>query len=292
MFGHPAGDMLLVRLGARLAAEFSDQATAFRMGGDEFCLLGPVEPGEAEALGRRGAEAFSENGEGFQITSSWGAALIPVEASSAEDALRLADQRMYERKAASRSSVSRQIADVLVQVMSERDLGLHDHLSGVARLAQLTTIELGLPEFEASSTRLAAELHDIGKAGIPEEILSKPSALDAAELQFIRTHTLIGERILRAAPSLAHTADLVRSSHEWVDGSGYPDGLRGEEIPLGARIIAVCDAFDAMTSQRPYRDAKTEEAALAELRRCAGTQFDPAIVELVCQLVAVESLAA
>jgi two-component system cell cycle response regulator len=180
---------------------------------------------------------------------------------------------------------------VLVQVMSERHLGAHGQ-SGVARLAQLVTIELELPEFEASCTRLAAELHDIGKAAIPEEILSKPGPLDAEELQFIRRHTLVGERILRAAPSLVHAADLVRSSHEWVDGTGYPDGLRGDEIPLGARIIAVCDAFEAMTSQRPYRDAMIEEAALAELRRGAGTQFDAGIVDLVCQLVAVESVAA
>ena len=292
MFGHPAGDLLLARLGARLAEELSDRATAFRMGGDEFCLLGRVEPDEAEALGRRGGEAFSENGDGFQIGCSWGVVLVPDEASTAQDALRLADQRMYERKAASRSSVSRQIADVLVQVMSERDLGLHNQLSGVARLARLATIELGLPEFEASCTRLAAELHDIGKAAIPETILGKPTSLDAEELEFIRRHTLIGERILRAAPSLAHTADLVRSSHEWVDGTGYPDGLRGDEIPLGARLIAVCDAFDAMISKRPYREALTQEAALAELRRGAGTQFDTAIVDLVCGLVAVDSLAA
>jgi HD-GYP domain-containing protein (c-di-GMP phosphodiesterase class II) len=292
MFGHPAGDMLLARLGARVAVALGDRATAFRMGGDEFCLLGRVEPGEAAELALLGAEAFTENGEAFQIGCSWGVVLLPDEASTAEDALRLADQRMYERKAASRTSASRQIADVLVQVMSERDLGLHDHSSGVARLVQLTTIELGLPEFEVSCARLAAELHDIGKAAIPEEILNKPAPLDAEELEFIRRHTLIGERILRAAPSLVHAADLVRSSHEWVDGTGYPDGLQGDEIPLGARIIAVCDAFDAMTSQRPYRDAMTEKAALAELRRWAGTQFDAAIVDLVCELVAVERVAA
>ena len=292
MFGHPAGDMLLARLGTRLAEAISGRATAFRMGGDEFCLLGKIEPDEAEALAQFGAEAFTENGEAFQIGCSWGVVVVPDEATTAEDALRLADQRMYERKAASRSSVSRQIADVLVQVMSERDLIVHDHQSRVARLAQLTTAELDLSEFEASCTRLAAELHDVGKAGIPEEILSKTTPLNAEEMQFIRRHTLIGERILRAAPSLVHTADLVRSSHEWIDGTGYPDGLKGDEIPLGARIIAVCDAFDAMTSQRPYRDAMTEEAAIAELRRCAGTQFDAAIVELVCELVAVESLAA
>ena len=165
-------------------------------------------------------------------------------------------------------------------------------MSGVARLVRLTAIELGLPEFESSCICLAAELHDIGKAAIPEAILSKPGSLDTEEWQFIRRHTLIGERILRAAPSLAHTADLVRSSHEWVDGAGYPDGLRGAEIPLGARIIAVCDAFDAMTSRRPYRDAMTHEDAVAELRRGAGSQFDPAIVDLVCKLVAVASVLA
>jgi diguanylate cyclase (GGDEF)-like protein len=291
-FGHPAGDMLLARLGARLAEALGDRATAFRMGGDEFCLLGRVEPGQATELALLGAEAFTENGEAFQIGCSWGIVLVPGEATTAEEALRLADQRMYERKAAGRTSASRQIADVLVQVMSERDLGLPDHLSGVARLARLATIELGLPEFEANCTRLAAELHDVGKAAVPQEILNKPGPLDAEELQFIRRHTLIGERILRAAPSLVHTADLVRSSHEWVDGSGYPDGLKGDEIPLGARIIAVCDAFDAMTSQRPYQDAMSEQEAIAELRRGAGTQFDVAIVDLVCELVAVESLAA
>lgn len=124
----------------------------------------------------------------------------------------------------------------------------------------------------------AAALHDIGKAAIPDGILSKPGPLDASELAFIRRHTLIGERIVGAAAALTQPSKLVRWSHEQFDGSGYPDGLTGEEIPLGARIIAVADAFDAMVSGRPYRPAVAVEAALAELRRCAGTQFDPQVV--------------
>ena len=141
---------------------------------------------------------------------------------------------------------------------------------------------LGLPAHEVKLHPLAAELHDVGKTAIPDAILNKPGPLDDDEWEFMRRHTVIGERIILAAPSLAPTAELVRSSHERFDGTGYPDALRGEEIPLGASIIAVCDAFDAMVSERPYRDAMSPADALVELRRCAGTQFDPGVVEAFC----------
>ena len=111
----------------------------------------------------------------------------------------------------------------------------------------------------------AAALHDVGKVAIPDAILDKPGPLDEAEWEFMRTHTLIGERILAEAPALAEAAKIVRSSHERYDGDGYPDGLAGDEIPLAARIIAVCDSFDAMTSDRPYRTAMSTEGALSEL---------------------------
>src|SRR5262249_3508158 len=122
---------------------------------------------------------------------------------------------------------------------------------------------------------------DIGKLAIPEGILEKRGPLTAEESEFIRQHTVIGERILDAAPSLAGCAKIVRSSHENWDGTGYPDGLVGDEIPLEARIIAVCDAFQAMTTTRPYRGARAPEEAIAELRRCSGTQFDPDVVRAV-----------
>lgn len=123
-----------------------------------------------------------------------------------------------------------------------------------------------------------AELHDVGKFAIPDAILGKPGALTDDEWELVRRHPVVGQRILAAAPALVHLAEIVRATHERFDGRGYPDGLVGAEIPLVARVVAVCDAFDAMTANRPYRPALSAEDALAELRRCAGTQFDPAVV--------------
>jgi HD-GYP domain-containing protein (c-di-GMP phosphodiesterase class II) len=131
----------------------------------------------------------------------------------------------------------------------------------------------------------AAQLHDLGKIAVPDEILGKPGALDEREWEFIHQHTVVGERILRASPALREAATIVRSSHERWDGTGYPDGLAGEEIPLAARIVTACDAFEAMTTMRPYREARTVDAAVAELERCAGTQFDPAVVDVLVAVV-------
>jgi HD-GYP domain-containing protein (c-di-GMP phosphodiesterase class II) len=132
---------------------------------------------------------------------------------------------------------------------------------------------------ELDEVARAAELHDVGKVGIPDAILNKPGRLDDDDWAFMRQHTILGERILNAAAALRPVARLVRSSHERWDGTGYPDKLEGAETPLGSRIIAVCDAYEAMTADRPYRSALTPEAAAQELRANAGTQFDPAVVD-------------
>jgi len=145
---------------------------------------------------------------------------------------------------------------------------------------------IGLQGDDLTHLHHAAALHDIGKVAIPDAIISKPGPLDADEWAFMRRHTLIGERIVAAAPALAVAAALVRASHESWNGTGYPDKLAGADIPLGARIIAVCDAFDAMISDRPYSPPRSIDEALAELRRCAGTQFDPAIVPVFEQVLA------
>ena len=166
-----------------------------------------------------------------------------------------------------------------MRVVSERYAELGDHLSEVAVLTEAVARQLGFPEEEIFEVRRAAALHDIGKIAIPQAILDKPGPLSSGEWEYIRHHPLIGERIMLAAPSLARAARLVRSSHEYWDGSGYPDRLRGQEIPLASRIIAICDAFEAMTSDRPYHERRASGDALAELRRCAGTQFDPDVVE-------------
>jgi diguanylate cyclase (GGDEF)-like protein len=277
-FGHPAGDALLVRLGANLASFLDGRGTAFRMGGDEFCAL--LAPGRrpAEPLVVGAATALSERGEGFAIGCSYGAITLPLEALEVAEALRIADQRMYAQKNAGRASASRQSRDVLLRALAERNPELRHHLSGVAELAEATALRLGLPHEEVEQVRHAAELHDVGKVAVPDAILSKPGPLSDDEWAFIRRHTVIGERIIGAAPALMRVAALVRASHERWDGGGYPDGLRADAIPLGARIVAVADAFDAMTSPRPYSLPRRPDAALAELRICAGAQFDPDVV--------------
>ena len=215
------------------------------------------------------------------MTASHGAVQAPGETREPTVALQFADERMYQCKGSSRTSVRRQVRDVLLGVLSERTPEISEHLEGVARLAVATGRELDLLPEQLDEVALAAELHDIGKMAVPDEILAKPGPLDDREWSFIRQHTIVGERILNAAPALRPIGALVRSHHERWDGRGYPDGLAADEIPLGARIVAACDAYDAMTSDRPYRPALPAAEAEAELRRGAGAQFDPGVVEAV-----------
>jgi diguanylate cyclase (GGDEF)-like protein/PAS domain S-box-containing protein len=283
-FGHPAGDALLTRLARRLASVLDGTATAYRVGGDEFCVLSTVE--DSHSLPMLAAEALAEQGEGFSVTASFGSVLLPVEATTATEALREADRRMYARKSSdSRSSAGRQSADVLLRILSERSPSLGVHLDEVTALCNAVAEGLGMPEADRSPLLQAASLHDVGKAAVPDEILDKPGPLNDDEWAFMRRHTLIGERILSAAPALSRAAKLVRWSHERFDGEGYPDQLAGRAIPLASRIIAVCDAYDAMVSDRPYKDRTPEHDARAELRRCAGHQFDPEVVEVFCAVL-------
>ncbi len=278
-YGHPAGDELLIRLGHRLAAAARPYGAAFRLGGDEFCVLAKTNlAGRATVIAATQA-ALSETGEGFEITASQGSVLIPAEATTVEQALQLADSRMYAQKGQGRVSAGRQTRDVLLSTLRERQPHLHDHLTGVADTAVATARELDMTIEQVDEVSRAAELHDVGKMAIPDAILEKPGPLDDEEWAFMRRHTIIGERILAAAPALIPVATLVRSSHERWDGGGYPDGLAGDSIPLGARVVCVCDAFDAMVSERPYRAASSMDEAFAELRNCAGSQFDPDVVE-------------
>jgi diguanylate cyclase (GGDEF)-like protein len=289
-FGHLPGDALLHRLGQKLAASFQGWGRAYRLGGDEFCVLVPLRGRErADALAAMGAEALSEEGEGFLIGASYGAVMLPDEGRSPSDLLATADLRMYAFKQKGRPSAARQTTDALVRVQEERSPLLGPHVSEVTALAEAVAERLGLPEQRLHNLRQTAELHDVGKMAIPDEVLDKPGHLTEDEWRLIREHTVVGERIVSAAPALGDVAKLVRATHERFDGAGYPDGLAGEKIPLEARIVSAADAFCAMTQERPYRAAKSVEGALEELRRCAGSQFDPRVAAALIAVVREET---
>jgi HD-GYP domain-containing protein (c-di-GMP phosphodiesterase class II) len=171
-------------------------------------------------------------------------------------------------------------------LLAEQSESIVSHLALVAELATSTAIKLGLSPAEVELTRSGAELQDVGKLVIPAAIIDKPGPLDAEEQWFMQRHSEIAERILAATPSLTAIAPIVRAVHERPDGNGYPDGLRLDEIPISSRIIAVVDAFDAMTNERPYQPAMPLEQALAELRRHSDTQFDGAVVEAFITVMA------
>jgi two-component system, cell cycle response regulator len=173
---------------------------------------------------------------------------------------------------------------VLMRLASEGAPHVAAHMERTERLARAFVKELGLGEPLARLVRLTARLHDIGKLGVPPRILEKPGPLTEFELALMREHTLIGQEMLERRPELLQIGPLVRSTHEWWDGTGYPDGLSGGEIPLPSRIVAICDAFDSMTKPRSYSHAMTIPAALRELQDCAGAQFDPGAVEVFCRL--------
>jgi two-component system, cell cycle response regulator len=283
-FGHPAGDALLARLGEKLADVPGEHGGAYRLGGDEFCLVTRVTGEDAEPVIDAACRALSERGEGFDVSSSFGAVVLPDEARDVTHAIGLADERLYAQKRSRRGEVDRSM-HAFVEALADREPDLQRHVEGVAALAVEVGGRLGLRRDELEELSRAAQLHDLGKIAVPDGILRKPGPLDEREWQFIHQHPVVGERILLATPAFRSIAPIVRSSHERWDGTGYPDAVAGEAIPLAARIIAACDAFSAMTTARPYRQALTVEEALDEIERGAGTQFDPAVARAVAAQV-------
>jgi two-component system cell cycle response regulator len=275
-FGHRAGDALLVRLADELRRAVRDEAIAYRPSGTTFCALAGDDVRSIDALERRVAAALREQGDGFAVAASVGRVAIPREAASAGQALRIADARAdLARRAADPkprdASPTSALADALALT--------GDHALGAAELAEAVAKRMGLSALERAHVRLASQLSGLGKLALPDTLLGKAGELTAEERAYVRDHPVIAERILLRARGLEAVAALVRSSRERFDGSGHPDGLAGDAIPLGARIVAVCDAFDAMLSHRPWRPAMGTEEALVELHAGAGTQFDAAVVD-------------
>jgi HD-GYP domain-containing protein (c-di-GMP phosphodiesterase class II) len=206
--------------------------------------------------------------------------LIPLGLSRWIFALFLVVQRFYKNT-----------VDILMTALDTKDPYTRGHAQRVARYAGLLAREMGVPEDQVEEIVRAAALHDIGKLGIPDQILNKPAALTEEETVVIQRHPLLGGAILSQIESIGYSRDWVLHHHERWDGQGYPHQLAGEAIPLAARIIAVVDAYDAMTSDRPYRQAMPHEAAMEEIRAMAGSQFDPTVVEAFVNMVQDRDLA-
>jgi putative nucleotidyltransferase with HDIG domain len=270
-FGHPAGDRVLAQIASRLR----HHGEAFRLGGDEFALLLPAEDENASLTV---ASAIVERIEALQlehvgsVTISAGVATFPAHAATRDELVRVADSALYWAKEHGRNRVR-----VYRPAVDARDTYTGSHSERVADLAARIAQRLGCDDEQVELTRLAGSLHDLGKLAIPEEILRKPGPLTDAERLVLERHPQIGFRMLESL-GVDPVAEWVLHHHERWDGVGYPDGLAGEDIPLGARIIFVADAFDAMTSDRVYRRRLSIDDALAELERCGGTQFDLTIV--------------
>jgi diguanylate cyclase (GGDEF)-like protein/putative nucleotidyltransferase with HDIG domain len=313
-FGHPAGDRVLAVVASRLR----QGGEAFRLGGDEFAVLLPGTPGDetlkvAEAIVARIGDA--DLGVVGSITASAGVATYPQHGRERDSLIRLADSALYWAKEHGKNQTRLARSDVaeladfrrsasaadriahfraaasLARAVDSRDAFTGSHSDRVATLSAQIAEQLGLPSDEVDLIKLAASLHDIGKLAIPEEILRKPNALTDAERLVLERHPQIGHRMLESL-GVDPIADWVLHHHERWDGDGYPSGLRGTEIPLGARIIFVADAFDAMTSNRLYRRALTQAEAVREVERCSATQFDPEVVQAFLAVLGTREAAA
>lgn len=297
--GHPVGDRVL----ARLAGELRQSEEAFRIGGDEFALL---MAGTAERDAITAAERIVERVAGTELepgvrtSVSAGVATYPRHASDRGELVQAADKALYEAKGAGKSrarlfhpdidiaelqklaegpdrEARLRAAATLAYAVDARDAYTGSHSHSVGELAAEIATRVGLSSEDIQLVRLAGRLHDLGKLAIPEEILRKPGPLSDAERLVLERHPQIGFRMLQSL-GVEPIATWVLHHHERWDGRGYPDGLAGEAIPLGARIVFVADAYDAMTTERVYGTRRSPAQALAELGQCAGTQFDPAVV--------------
>jgi diguanylate cyclase (GGDEF)-like protein len=280
--GHEKGDALLIAAARMIKGAFRGGDMVARIGGDEFGVLLPNSDREVmkNAAGRIRAAIEKYNaamGPDSPLSVSIGLA-FSEDAANTTWLYKEADNSMHREKLHRSQSARSSIVQALMKALSERDFITEGHADRLQDIVVNVARDLGMSERKITDLRLLARFHDIGKVGIPDSILFKPCSLTMEEFNEMKRHTEIGHRIAESAADLIPIADWILKHHEWWDGGGYPLGLKGDDIPVECRILSIADAYDAMTSDRPYRSALDHGAAVREIVRCSGSQFDPELV--------------
>lgn len=281
-FGHEKGDELLLKYADALKKLNLKHEYVSRIGGDEFAIILPFfESEEASQIRDKLSSYCSEEFiNGVELSVSFGVATMYDSGESINEVLKVAEDKMYQQKIYVYASRKDNTIEIINNTLHAKNKREQLHSNRVAELAERTAKCLGMNVEEQNKIRTAGLMHDIGKIGIPEELLNKPADLTEEEYKEVAKHPEIGYRILKASGKMLEIADCVLSHHEKWDGTGYPRGIKGEEISLEARIIAIADTYDAMTNQREYRRGLSKEVAIAELIKYKGTQFDPNLVDV------------
>jgi len=286
-FGHEAGDKLLITVAKIMQGACRKEDILARWGGDEFVLLLPnTSAHRAKAICQTIRTMCAEDTDNFiDVSISLGYATKKSEEEDIQKIMIIAENNMYKNKLSEGKSQRSSIVEAIKETLNSRDHETEEHAERLLKYCMLLAEKLGLSDEETSELKLFAVLHDIGKIGIADDILLKPGALNETEWYEMQKHPVIGYRIALSSVDLQHIAHLILHHHERWDGTGYPEHLAGEEIPLLARILAIADAYDSMTSNRPYRLAMSKEAAIMELKNCSGTQFDKSIVSVFTKYI-------